>query len=320
MLRELAQRAEFQQITLPEWERAGVEVVLWRLDRLDAVGSGNKLFKLAENLRAARAAGYSRLLSFGGVFSNHIHALALQGAAQGFDTIGVIRGEPEAAANPTLRDAVAAGMQLHFVDRDNYRDAHHAGLRRDTLIAELQQRFGPCYIIPEGGANRLGASGCRVLGEIIAIHAHRFDTVVLPCGTGATLAGIVAGLRDRVPVSGVSVLKGGEFLRANVRDYLCELAADDCVLWAINLEHHGGGYARVPAALEQFVGRFQAATGIPIEPIYTGKMLYAIDRRIELGEFARGTRVLAIHTGGLQGARGFSYRHTTKQQAAIDAG
>lgn len=320
MLRALAERAQLQNIEWPAWQQAGVQVQLWRLDQLDAAAAGNKLFKLAKNLQAARAAGHSRILSFGGAFSNHIHALALQGAAQGFETIGVIRGEPEAARNPTLRDAEVAGMRLHFVDRDTYRRAHRGGQQRDALFAELQQRFGRCFIIPEGAANGLGAMGCRALGEAIGAMAPIPDMVVLPCGTGATLAGIVAGLRDRTAVSGVAILKGGDFLIDDVRDYLRELNADECVYWGLDLDHDGGGYAKVPADVEQFIARFEQQTGIPIEPVYTGKMLYAVDRRIERGEFARGSRVLAIHTGGLQGARGFSYRYRIQQQAAVNAG
>ncbi|HET8710025.1 MAG TPA: hypothetical protein VFM32_01520, partial [Spongiibacteraceae bacterium] len=129
---------------------------MWRLDQLDAAASGNKLFKLAENLQAARREGYARILSFGGAFSNHIHALALAGREAGFETVGIIRGEPEAAENPTLRDAAAAGMQLHFVDRGTYRCLTQKSFDSSELMADLQRRFGPFYTVPEGGANRLG--------------------------------------------------------------------------------------------------------------------------------------------------------------------
>ena len=313
MLRQLAEQAPIERIALPEWQQAGVDVLLWRLDRIEPAGCGNKLFKLAENLQRAKAEGYTRILSFGGVFSNHIHALALHGATQGFETIGVIRGEPEAADNPTLSDARRAGMHLHFVDRTTYRQAHQASLS-ERWFAQLQRQFGPCYIIPEGGANVAGVLGCRVLGEVIAAQCVKPDVVVVACGTGSTLAGVVAGTDGCASVLGVAVLKGGDFLDENVRGFLREVGAGNSTRWAIDTEHHCGGYARVTPALQCFIDRFTGLTDIPVEPIYTGKMLYAIDRRIERGDFARDTRVLAIHTGGLQGARGFSYRYNTNNK------
>ena len=309
MLLELAQRAPIQRVSLPEWEHSGVEVALWRLDQIDATAPGNKLFKLAENFRAARFAGYTRILSFGGAFSNHIHALALTAAPLGFETIGIIRGEPDAIDNPTLRDASAAGMRLHFVDRETYRiltqrrDEYTA--HRETLLNELQERYGRSYIVPEGGANRLGVLGCRPLGEAISRLAFLPDHIALPCATGSTLAGIAAGLENRSRLLGIAVLKGGEFIADQVRAQLRDIGAWHCTNWSIDTENHAGGYARVPPSLAQFVARFNAHTAIAIEPVYSGKMLYAIHRRIERGEFAKGTRVLAVHTGGVQGARGF---------------
>lgn len=297
-LAQLAASAAAEAVDLPELAARGVELSVWRLDRLDAAGSGNKLFKLAEHLRAAAAAGQRRVLSFGGAYSNHIHALAAAGAAAGLATVGVIRGEPAAADNPTLRDARAAGMELHFVPRDWYRrhaDGHD--------MPALRERFGDCYVIPEGGAGPAGALGCRVLGEAIGARAERPDLVVLPCGTGATLAGLVAGLADACAVLGVAVLKGGDFLREAVQGQLEALGAGHRQRWAIDTEHHGGGYAKVAPALAEFSAAFSRRTGIPVEPVYTGKMLHALWQDIEQGRFARGTRLLALHTGGLQGAR-----------------
>jgi len=299
----LANSAPVQILRLPELERAGVELSVWRLDRADAEAPGNKVFKLAENLRAARAAGYERVLSFGGAFSNHIHALARYGAAAGFATVGVIRGEDEAAANPTLSDARQAGMTLHFVGREWYRQRDSA-----AAYAELTARFGRCYIIPEGGANDRGVSGCRALGEAVALWPRVPDIVALPCGTGSTLAGLVAGLGNACAVLGIAVLKGADFLNDTVRAQLRAAGVDDGGRWRIDTRHHGGGYARVSAALMEFIEDFRRRAGIPLEPVYTGKLFHALWRSIEAGEFARGTRLLAVHTGGLQGARGFVYR------------
>lgn len=297
---DLADTARVQEVRLPELERQGVQLSIWRLDRIDAAAPGNKLFKLAENFREARAAGHHRLLSFGGAWSNHLHALALLGAAAGFDTIGVVRGEATAAANPTLRDAANAGMRLHFIDRATYRRKHET-----QVLDDLRRRFGPCHIIPEGGANRAGILGCRALGEAIRALGDRPDLVVLPCATGSTLAGVVAGLDGYCETLGIAVLKGGGFLAAAVREGLAAIDAVHCARWSIALDEHGGGYARVTPALLAFVDDFARRSGIPVEPVYTGKMLHALLRRVAAGQFARGTRLLALHTGGLQGARGF---------------
>ncbi len=320
-LLELAQRAPVQHVSLPEWTARGVDVALWRLDGIDAAAPGNKFFKLAENLRAARTAGYSRVLSFGGAFSNHIHALALSAAAAGVASVGVIRGEHTSITNPTLSDAAAAGMQLHFVDRASYRvltqTAREREPERRALLAQLQQRYGSSYVIPEGGANRFGVLGCRALGEAISRLAYLPDYIALPCATGSTLAGIVAGLDRRSHVLGVAVLKGGAFIADHVRAHLRDIGAWHCTDWHIDTDSHDGGYARASAGLCQFVTRFIQATGIAIEPVYSGKMLYAIHRGIERGEFTRGTRVLAVHTGGLQGARGVAERDRRNVEAAL---
>jgi 1-aminocyclopropane-1-carboxylate deaminase len=302
----LARSAPLQAVRLPEFERQGVELSIWRLDLLDAAASGNKLFKLAENFVAARAAGHDRLLSFGGAFSNHLHALALLGADAGFETVGIVRGEPAAANNPTLQDARRAGMQLHFVDRETYRRRSEA-----ATLAGLQDRFGPCFVIPEGGANPAGIAGCRTLGAALRALLSTSgegapDLVVLPCATGSTLAGLVAGLDGYCETLGIAVLKGGGFLDDAVRAGLAEAGAAHCVRWSIDLDQHGGGYARAASDLLAFVVDFTRRGGIPVEPVYTGKMLHALHRRITAGGFARGTRLVALHTGGLQGLRGFA--------------
>lgn len=310
-LRALAERARVQPIYLPEITRCGIEWSMWRLDCLDAAAPGNKLFKLKENFRAAHAAGHTRILSFGGAFSNHLHALALLGAAEGFATIGVVRGEATALDNPTLRDAQRAGMQLHFIDRATYRN------KRDSeFLASLQRRFGPCYIVPEGGANRAGVLGCRALGEAIRTLAPLPDIVVLPCATGSTMAGVIAGLEDSCAVLGVAVLKGADFLTAAVRSGLQSVGAEHNARWSIDSESHAGGYARVTPALAAFMADFQQRSGIPLEPVYTGKMMHAVYKGMVAGGYAPGSRVLTLHTGGLQGARGFA---TPQSSEALNA-
>lgn len=278
----------------------GTAISVLRLDRLDNLGSGNKSFKLKYNIDAARSQGLKRLASFGGAYSNHIHALALMGRDQGFETLGFIRGEPAEQLNPTLSDAVAAGMQLHYVSRSDYR------LRNDPVyLQHLAKCFPQCYWIPEGGSNLAGVRGCMDVGNYILPET---ELIILPCGTAATLAGIAAACPDKT-VIGVSVLKGAEDLGQRVIGYLKQLLQAGLITsmptnWSIIHDYHCGGYARVSPELIEFMQRSQRTTGIGIEPVYSAKMFFALAELLKSGEIACGTAVTAIHTGGMQGLRG----------------
>jgi 1-aminocyclopropane-1-carboxylate deaminase/D-cysteine desulfhydrase-like pyridoxal-dependent ACC family enzyme len=184
------------------------------------------------------------------------------------------------------------------------------------LPVELREEFGDCFVVPEGGSNRLGVLGCKILGEVLSENPQRWQHVVLPCATGTTLAGLVAGLNNANPVLGIAVLKGAESMSADVSSALADVGAAHCTRWSIDTDQHGGGYARATPDLEHFIDYFQSCTSVPIEPVYSGKMLYAIHSRIERGDFARGTRMLVLHTGGLQGARGFGYRKNQRRDKA----
>jgi 1-aminocyclopropane-1-carboxylate deaminase len=260
---------------------------------------GNKWRKLKYNLADALATDPTpALLSFGGAYSNHIAALASAGRHLGLSTIGVIRGEE--VQNPTLDRARADGMQLHFVDRATYRRK-----QEDHFCQELQQRFGPnLQIIPEGGSNARALPGCRELGkELLAQTDDPPTHILLACGTGGTLAGLALGLAEAPPqLLGVSVLKG-DFLRAAVQDILLEADYTDPGNWRILTDFHHGGYARRPPELIEFIYRFHAEFGIRLDPIYTGKVAWALEKLIEQNYFPAGSRIVLIHTGGLQGAQ-----------------
>lgn len=278
----------------------GTSITVLRLDQRDATGSGNKAFKLTYNIDAAKAAGLSRLISFGGVWSNHIHALALAGRQHQMQTIGLIRGEPGEPLNAMLSDAEAAGMQLHFLSRSDYRR------RQDPdFLAELSREFPLCYWIPEGAANLEGVRGCMDIGRLLPADA---DIVVLPCGTAATLAGVAAACPNK-QVIGISVLRGAVDLPCRVRAYLDELYCAGHIdtvpdNWTIMQDYHCGGYARVNRELVEFIAHFQQRTGIATEPVYSAKMFFALRHLLASGQIAGDARVAAIHTGGMQGLRG----------------
>jgi 1-aminocyclopropane-1-carboxylate deaminase len=274
---------------------------LLRLDRVGGVAPGNKSFKLEPYLALARQRGVGRLVSFGGAWSNHLHALAAVGRQQGFETVGIVRGE-EGLATPMLEDARRWGMRIVRVSRSEYR-------RRDDPDYQrvLARALAPCVLVPEGGASVEGARGCAAIADLIRAHAPGYGRVVLPVGTGTTLAGLVASLGAGYEVVGISVLKGAGDLEGRVRGLLRGLASAGHARWRIVHEFHCGGFARADPALRAFIQAFEAREGIPVEPVYTGKMLFATRQLRARGEWDDSLPTLAIHTGGLQGRRGYPW-------------
>ncbi len=295
----------WQTLTCPEL--AGVRVL--RLDRFSDLAPGNKAFKLAPFLSAARARGMRRLLSFGGPWSNHLHALAALGAAQGFETVGFVRGLEADALTPTLLEARHWGMQLVGLDRRVYR--HRAEAR---FQAELLQSYGPGLLIPEGGDSAEGAAGCRMIGEAIARATPEGATVVMAVGTGTTLAGVVTGLRPRHRVVGISALKGALDTERRIRNNLLRLNCQPEASWALRNDFHCGGFARVSAELRQWLLDSAVAREVPLEPVYTAKAMCALQSMLEGDEFDPGLPVVLLHTGGLQGRRGYPWLDTGSGQ------
>lgn len=255
--------------------------------------TGNKYFKLKGNIEKAKRDGYSTILSFGGAWSNHIHALALAGREHGLNTIGVIRGERPPELSAMLQDAESLGMQLHFVSRTQYRSRDEQAFQQQ-LVAE----FGDFLLVPEGGSNFEGVSGAA--GIVPLLSEVEFDHLVLPVGTGGTLSGIVSALPADKQVLGICVLKGADYL-----DAVIERWAPGRSNWLLDHAGHEGGYARVSARLKAFIEDFESATRISLDPVYTGKMLLRLVDMLKAGEI--GGQVVVVHTGGLQGRRGFNF-------------
>ncbi len=280
-------------------DRAGVGLYLKRDDLIHPQISGNKWRKLKYNLLEAHRQGHHTLLSFGGAYSNHLYAVAAAGRDFGFRTVGLVRGEETLPLNPTLTFARACGMTLEYVPRTAYRDKTDAGWR-----ASLRERFGDFYLLPEGGSNALAVRGvAEGVGEIDLDWTY----LCCPCGTGGTLAGLVAGAAGHGQVVGFSALKGGDFLHAEVGRLLQEYEALTArpvathANWQVQPGYHFGGYARVQPALLAFIRRFEGENGIRLEQVYTAKMLYGVEDLLGAGFFPRGTAVVALHTGGVQG-------------------
>lgn len=281
-----------QRLHHPLLTSYGVELWCKRDDLIHPAISGNKWRKLKYHLLHAKEHGKQHLLSFGGAYSNHIHALAAAGCQSGLRTTGIIRGEYDAVSNSTLRDARHWGMDLVFVDRQSYR-------RRQDPDWLAQFDAPDTLIVPEGGSSPLAIPG---VAELVGEVPFSPDLWVLPCASGGTLAGLIAGKRAREQILAIAVLKGGGF----IADEVCRLhpAAANIPGWRIALDHHDSGYAKFSPALWQWVQDFSATTDLPLEPIYSGKAMWGLFRELAAGRIAPGSKIVFIHTGGMQGLAG----------------
>ncbi len=274
----------------------GVELAMLRLDRIDPLISGNKWFKLTEHLNQARDAGATGIISLGGAYSNHLHALAAAGKRFGFPTVGLLRGHPQ--DTPTVLDLKAFGMHLHWLGYGGYRARHEPG-----FWLPWREQYPHLHPVPEGGGGLAGALGCAVLVEQAQAQLSRlgwadYDAWWLAAGTGTTLAGLVLAEAGRRTVYGALAVPDDHGVAQNVS----VMVHNGYEL----IDASRGGFAKVDPLLLDFIERTEQASGVPLEPLYTGKALLALKQQIEAGRFAPGTRLIFIHTGGLQGRRGFN--------------
>jgi len=274
----------------------GIELLVRREDRIHPQISGNKWHKLKYNLAQAAASGCTRLLSFGGAFSNHLHTLAYAGQQHGLQTVGIIRGELPRPLNPSLQDMMDWGMTLVPVSRSEYKKRHQAEYRQ-----QLMAQFGPCYLVPEGGSNLAGLRGCIALGQVMRQQASGFDLVTVPCGTGVTLAGLACGFYGSdIRLWGFSALRGAcQQLTQNITALTDSAGYRDLRNWQLVDDFHCGGFARVTPELVDFLDDWRLFSEIPLEPLYTGKMFYGLFQLIAKAQLPEKTRILALHTGGL---------------------
>ena len=280
-----------QHINLPEKQ---VELYIKREDEIHPFVSGNKYRKLKYNLNEAKKEGFKTLLTFGGAFSNHIAAVASAGNLLGFKTIGVIRGEElesKIEANSTLSFAKENGMQFKFVSREAYRNK-----TSETFLNTLKEEFGEFYTIPEGGTNTLAVRGCE---EILSEADKGFDYICCAVGTGGTISGLINCSKPSQQVLGFPALKG-DFLQEDISKFA------EQPNWKLITDYHFGGYAKINDQLVTFINEFKAVHNVPLDPVYVGKMLFGIMDLIEKKYFSEGSKILVIHTGGLQGIEGMN--------------
>ena len=284
----------------------GIELFIKREDKLHPIISGNKYRKLKYNIEEAINSNQTTLLTFGGAFSNHILAVAGAGAEFGFKTIGVIRGEElesKIQENPTLAKAQELGMQFYFVSRTAYRDKE-----QPSFISHLHEKYGSFYLVPEGGTNNLAIKGCE---EILTnADTEYFTHITCAVGTGGTISGLINSLTEKQQIIGFSSLKGA-FLSEVIRNFVSKTN------WSINDLYHFGGYGKVTDELIQFLNSFYSQTVIPLDPVYTGKMVFGVLDLIKKGYFPPNSKILMIHTGGLQGIKGMNFALQSKNKEII---
>ena len=296
-----------QQIVLPELQDNNYQLFIKREDKIHPLVSGNKFRKLKYNLQEASSQQKKTLLTFGGAYSNHILATAVAGNLKNFQTIGIIRGDElgidiskTLANNTTLRTAFEHGMKLEFISRESYRSK-----TTTSFLKNIQEKYGDFYLIPEGGTNNLAVKGCE---EILTKEDHQFDYICSCVGTGGTIAGIINSAQKLQKILGFPALKGG-FLKNEIQQY--SNTQDN---WQLIHDYHFGGYGKYTDELIHFINKFKTATKIPLDPIYTGKMMFGVLDMINNKRFPNGSKILIIHTGGLQGIEGFNQRLKSKQK------
>lgn len=277
----------FQELNDNHIDAAGVRLIVKREDLNHPLVSGNKWWKLKYNLEEAAARNASTLLTYGGAFSNHIFATAVAAKELGMKSVGIIRGEESLPLNPVLSFAQTSGMELFYIPRGAYRTKSSA----DSYL----EKFENYYLIPEGGSNQLAVKGVR---EFAGSLLGDWQYICCPVGTGGTLAGLVEGVSDDNTIIGFPVLKGAEFLIEDIRELSIE--SKEKSNWRLMFDYHFGGYAKSKTALTTFLHEFSSLHEVPLEKIYTGKMMAGIYDLMSKGFFERGSTILAIHTGGLQ--------------------
>jgi 1-aminocyclopropane-1-carboxylate deaminase len=295
-------QAPLEHLHLDWLTSAGVDVAILRLDQIDPLISGNKWFKLVEHLKAADRAGAEGIISLGGAHSNHLHALAAAGKRLGFKTVGLLRGH--AQDTPTVRDLQTFGMQLHWLGYGGYRARHQPG-----FWEPWHAQYPHLFAVPEGGGGLPGALGCAAIKEqaraqLPALGWSDYHAWWLACGTGTTLAGLVLAEQGERPVHGALAVPDDHGVAQQVESIMRDAELTNAGYALIDASR--GGFAKVDPLLLEFIERTEQASGIPLEPLYTGKALLALKQQVEEGRFARGTRLIFVHTGGLQGRRGFT--------------
>ena len=289
-------------------ENTTVELHIRREDLIHPFVSGNKFRKLKYNLIEAKKQHFESILTFGGAYSNHIAATAFAAQENGLRSIGIIRGDELADKmddNPTLAFAKSCGMVFKFISREAYRNKYEV-----DFLEELANEFGKFYLLPEGGTNDLAVRGCE---EILTPKDAVYDVICTCVGTGGTIAGIINSSFSHQKILGFPALKGG-FLQKDIRKFAINEN------WSLIDDYHFGGYGKVSPELIDFMNWFSNEYKILLDPIYTSKMVFGVMDMIKKNYFPDNSKILIIHSGGLQGIEGMNKKLKLKNATTIETG
>ncbi|HXS56097.1 MAG TPA: pyridoxal-phosphate dependent enzyme [Hanamia sp.] len=278
------------QLKDPSYESKQVKVSMLRLDEIHAVISGNKLFKLYYFLKEAKHSAHKTIITFGGTFSNHLAATAFAANKSNLKCIGVVRGERPSILSPTLVFCLKQKMQLEFVPRSVYKESGG-----QDFLQKLYSDHKNFILIPEGGFSPKGAKGAELIPYYFEL--TDYTHVCLAVGTATTFAGIINGVKDNVETIGFSALKN----MSDIDTRLDELGVDRKKKFSFVGDYHFGGYAKKTGELINFINDFYFKHGVPLDFVYTGKMMFGVNDLVEKNYFPNGAHILCIHTGGLQG-------------------
>ncbi|WP_068826775.1 1-aminocyclopropane-1-carboxylate deaminase/D-cysteine desulfhydrase [Pseudomonas sp. BMS12] len=297
-------RAPLQLLPFDWLARAGVEVAALRLDLLDPLLCGNKWFKLKPHIEAAARAGAAGLISLGGAHSNHLHALAAAGQRFSFETVALLRGEPQ--DTPTVRDLQACGMRLHWLGYGGYRQRH-----QQDFWQPWQALYPQLWPVAEGGLGLPAALACGAIvaqarEQLAALGWDDYHGWWLAAGTGTTAAGVILAEAGARPVHVASAVPASHGVAPQISALLQAAGQADASYRLLDASR--GGFGQLDAQLARFIGECERAADLPLEPLYTGKALLALRDHVEAGYFAAGTRLLFLHSGGLQGRRAMAAR------------
>ncbi len=274
-----------------------------RDDLINCFISGNKYRKLKYNIIQVIKEGAKEIVAFGGAFSNLLHTLSYISSKLGVDATFYIRGDGYDSDNPTLKFIKNNGVKLNFISRTEFRL-----IREEDYFKKIREKHPYCYIIPEGGSNNLAVPGsAEIVDEITEQLGKSPDYIVMDLGTGGTFAGVLSKLNSKTKLVGISAIKGVDWRKTLTKIFEGDATFIEKNNWEVFEDYNFNGFARFNDELINFINNFKKDYEVQLEPIYSGKMIFGMFDLLHKNYFEKGSTIVWVHGGGLQGIEGFNY-------------